>query len=640
MKFPLIMANPKPIKDVTETSTLIPAANLLIERISDGKAFKISTDVLSKTIVSGIKGDATPSSSPTPWASGNPDLYEKWDVKTAGTYTNFLISPGNPVVVITDDLKNNFVQIWVKNGVSQKVLSPKPDFLIKADDILIDGGEFEKKNPNMDLSTINTPAGNRIWFNLDFAPTTKDYLGFKISIYVKNNLDAIKLYKQKSGVITLVQSVTPTQINAWNDFYISLNLMAGTLIGVLSDGTTENIQFGDGPGMVGFDRNTLAQDAYLTTNDIKYSLAFYAENPKSLPEVLAELRPYEQGQGVIFFKSKVNVKSFNSSSQTIEINFPYEESEDSCAIRLPDNYNSNGKPHPLIIYCHGAGGQVTGSVTNLNDIFSKYWASKGFATLDVNALPDSLKKSWMNPAQCAGFGSEYSINSVINAYNIAMRRWNLDSKNVFVVGTSMGGLTAGNLVATNTIPIKAVWLDAPVTGLFESAWVHQWWGDASGVQINMAISYLYGFDNWNESAKTFTVLSGTYSGTYSFETILTTEPNGQAKLNAFYEQNKSKTIGRNPFQNKRVKTLNDEALIYPCPIVISHGSGDTVNSINTNKDYLNLIKNGGQITYFREVSTNNHGTFGDGNGPELAAIGWPGLGSVVVEIYRFFKKYM
>lgn len=79
-------------------------------------------------IISGTKGEATPTSSPTPWTPGAPDLFEKWDVKTAGTYTNFKnnATPPQPIQVTADDLKNNYVQIWVTNGVSQKALSEKP----------------------------------------------------------------------------------------------------------------------------------------------------------------------------------------------------------------------------------------------------------------------------------------------------------------------------------------------------------------------------------------------------------------------------------------------------------------------------------------------------------------------------------
>ena len=76
-----------------------------------------------KLISTGIAGEATPTSSPTAWAVGDPDLFEKWDVKTAGTYTNFKDNSTptpQPIVVTATDLNENYVQIWVKNKVSQK----------------------------------------------------------------------------------------------------------------------------------------------------------------------------------------------------------------------------------------------------------------------------------------------------------------------------------------------------------------------------------------------------------------------------------------------------------------------------------------------------------------------------------------
>ncbi|KPE49772.1 hypothetical protein [Chryseobacterium indologenes] len=99
----------------------------LLAANSEGKLVKTDYAALKSAIVTDSKGEATPLSSPTPWAPGDADLYEKWDVKTAGTYVNFKDASNTALVVTTDpDLKNNFVQIWVKNGVSQKVLSLKP----------------------------------------------------------------------------------------------------------------------------------------------------------------------------------------------------------------------------------------------------------------------------------------------------------------------------------------------------------------------------------------------------------------------------------------------------------------------------------------------------------------------------------
>lgn len=100
---------------------------------SSGNLVRTDYFTLKSAMVSGVKGEATPTSSPTAWTPGGPDLFEKWDVKTSGTYTNFKDnSTPTPqsIVVSPADLSNNFVQIWVTNNVSQKVLSPKPTVVV------------------------------------------------------------------------------------------------------------------------------------------------------------------------------------------------------------------------------------------------------------------------------------------------------------------------------------------------------------------------------------------------------------------------------------------------------------------------------------------------------------------------------
>lgn len=109
-----------------------------------------------KEIQTGIVSDATPSSSPTAYnPTDYPDgLYEKYDVKTAGTYTNFLDASTptpQPIQVTSDDIKYNFVQIWVKNGVSQKVLSEKPVGTANGD---VEEGETQAISGNTAFKTL------------------------------------------------------------------------------------------------------------------------------------------------------------------------------------------------------------------------------------------------------------------------------------------------------------------------------------------------------------------------------------------------------------------------------------------------------------------------------------------------------
>lgn len=118
----LVIKNAKELPDNNDPKYLLSAE-------SDGTLVKKNYSELKSEIVSDSKGEATPTSSPTAWAPGDPYLFEKWDVKTDGTYTNFKdgsTPTPQPIVVTAADLQNSFIQIWVTNGVSQKVPKALP----------------------------------------------------------------------------------------------------------------------------------------------------------------------------------------------------------------------------------------------------------------------------------------------------------------------------------------------------------------------------------------------------------------------------------------------------------------------------------------------------------------------------------
>lgn len=86
------------------------------------------------TTQSGIKGVAKPDTPydpvtnpiPTPWTTGSPNLYEKYDVNEAGTFPNFKKVNDQAIEVTSQELQLNEVQIWVKNGVAEKHLKAMP----------------------------------------------------------------------------------------------------------------------------------------------------------------------------------------------------------------------------------------------------------------------------------------------------------------------------------------------------------------------------------------------------------------------------------------------------------------------------------------------------------------------------------
>lgn len=154
------------IKKVSELSDNNDPKYLLTAE-ANGDLVRTDYQLLKSGMISGSKGEATPTSSPTPWAPGDPDLFEKWDIATAGTYTNFKDASNNPIQVSAiPDLKDNLVQIWVTNGVSKKELSEK-----------------RESTPDGVIAKDNTEAvsGGKVYDSLETLKSGKDTVPFTIT---------------------------------------------------------------------------------------------------------------------------------------------------------------------------------------------------------------------------------------------------------------------------------------------------------------------------------------------------------------------------------------------------------------------------------------------------------------------------
>lgn len=175
------------IKPVSELQNEPNPLNAKVLMYNGGDELKTTPlDSIKAEIVTGIKGEAVPATVPTPWAPGDPDLYEKYDIKTAGTYTNFKDASNASLVVTSGDLALNLVQFWVKNGVSEKVLVPVPSTQV------IDG--FDSTSTTAASSANNAKVLNDI-IEDNFVPkyTYVEYY---------NSSTALNGYYNASGVFT------------------------------------------------------------------------------------------------------------------------------------------------------------------------------------------------------------------------------------------------------------------------------------------------------------------------------------------------------------------------------------------------------------------------------------------------------
>lgn len=120
---------------------LIPPDNFatITKNGKPGNTYSIEEDnewrkEVEATTQSGIKGVLKPNTPydavnypyPKPWAQGDSDLYEKYDVNEAGVFPSTKDVNDENITITQTDLDLNEVQIWIKNGVSEKILKELP----------------------------------------------------------------------------------------------------------------------------------------------------------------------------------------------------------------------------------------------------------------------------------------------------------------------------------------------------------------------------------------------------------------------------------------------------------------------------------------------------------------------------------
>lgn len=142
------------------------------------------------TTQSGIKGvlkpdtpyDAVTNPYPTPWAQGDSPLYEKYDVNQPGSFPNTKDINDEFIVVTQTDIDFNEVQIWIKNGIAEKVLKAMPQAsvnirklqdvlpnefpLLSGDQVVFNGGVWVVKDGEIAENTDIPNEDSLVWVSI------------------------------------------------------------------------------------------------------------------------------------------------------------------------------------------------------------------------------------------------------------------------------------------------------------------------------------------------------------------------------------------------------------------------------------------------------------------------------------------
>lgn len=127
-------------------------------------------------------------------------------------------------------------------------------------------------------------------------------------------------------------------------------------------------------------------------------------------------------------------------------------------IKLPTNYDPDGEPSRLVIYCHGADGFKNWSDNttyfDVDHIDPTLWVRSGYAVMDMD---DLTRATYYNEQDVPTLHTQ---NCYKEGYEYALRNYNIKRDGVILCGRSLGGQRAMMLL-NSQLPIICCCLIAP-----------------------------------------------------------------------------------------------------------------------------------------------------------------------------------
>lgn len=260
------------------------------------KKDKELNEKIDKVSVSGIKGEAFPDTVPTEYNPIQyPDgLFEKYEVHTVGTYTNFKKADGTPIVVTASDLDQKLAYITVTNGVA------------KLQTIPIAGSTAKKvfdKTDDTNPATMKATADRYdklLYVNKGFIEMPKPDDGYKDITEASgqyggyflqsNNTVTVNTAYPLFGVIKDYDITGFERLEVNNMYYVNGQGSKPVILGIKQDGTIVTLMAYDTPDFSGFHSFDVSQYVKLSIQVVK----------EYFPNIL---RLYD-GKGVLYTDSK------------------------------------------------------------------------------------------------------------------------------------------------------------------------------------------------------------------------------------------------------------------------------------------------------------------------------------------------
>lgn len=273
-------------------------------------------------------------------------------------------------------------------------------------------------------------------------------------------------------------------------------------------------------------------------------------------------RPYQKE--LIFFSERVNQSVNDYWEKDNEVISPIEYKSTTGVLLLPDTYNPNGSPCPIIMYCHGFSHGVWYGTWGSTENFllqKKKWASMGFAVFDCNGARNNNRQ-----VNFTGAGSLQFVGAYKKCYDYILEHYNVEGK-ICVIAGSAGGPTGINFCYAYPGIVKKCALLSAWTDLQVCSW---------GQNVRDTFVEYLGFENTSE-----------------------------------YEEDK--TIGYDPA--KRIAEISDtEVCNFPVSIKAWIGSLESGSLLYAPLyRFINALRSAGNLAYIREIENLSHTEVVSGN---------------------------
>jgi hypothetical protein len=328
---------------------------------------------------------------------------------------------------------------------------------------------------------------------------------------------------------------------------------------------------------------------------------------------------------ILLLQSQTSIPEISLESPIrfeVEVNTAYPDyistpvlEKDWGVLILPSQYSVNGKPVPLVIGCHGGGGTVNSSGSQMETYeMYMYFIYQGYAVLDMAGMPESFSKR-KKIDHNRTVGSYIALRSYEEGYKFAIKNYNIDSTGCYVTGSSNGGLIASIIALhSRVIPVRAQGGMSPLLSIKENAW-------NLGLGANSGGEF-YKLQNRANIIRIFQMKD---------------VRNITELLNANYEKEKVGDYDPLEYVRTKITKINQ----YPCPVKFWHPVNDTLVDLNYTKEYINIVRESGGYAELEEMPDGIHTP--EYFGPNLAQFKYSGrkwnLKQSVYELGEWFRTF-